>query len=152
MKFKLPIVALFAVCFVASAAPVKTFPIAWQFVGTNPPPEQIVVYHTTDLVNPDWQVVTNMTGFKTQPPISGKPDLILPPTTGQYWQGVFYHLSGSYFTTNDLVPVTSVSFEVDASGQHYYRLQGSNSFEGLGPFSNVVGNRGAPDGANLYRP
>lgn len=153
LKFIIP--ALLGLCLLATAAPVKTFNVAWKFKGTNPPPEKIVFYHSTSLSAPtnEWEVLKVIDGFTTQPAVSGHPDLVLPPETGgQYWRGVFYYLSTGVWSTNNLVPVTSTSFDIDPSGSHFFRMQGSNSFEGLGPFSNAVGNHGPPDGADIYRP
>lgn len=153
LKFAIP--ALLGLCLLATAAPVKTFPVAWKFKGTNPPPEKILFFHATSLSTPTnaWEVVKIIDGFNPQPPVNGHPDLVLPPESGgQYWRGVYYYLSSGTWTTNNLVPVTSTSFDIDPTGSHFFMLASSNSFEGCGPFSNAVGNHGPPGGADIYRP
>lgn len=137
-----------------NAAGDRPVTLAWDWLPTVPPAEFILFSHTTDLsANPDpqtWPVIRVLPGFTVTPapPAGSSLNLTYSDASGTNWFAVYW-TTNSTFATNQIVPAKSTTFTINPTSSDFFAVRSSNTWAGVGPFSNVAGVNGPPGSAVL---
>lgn len=135
------ILSLCFVCIAATAADIP-YTLLCDWSPTNPPQEQIEVFHSTSLTAPQtsWTLLSTVPGYVAIPPTqpTWSLTLIFPDATGTNWQAAFYMSNSASMTTSVVTHVRRLDVTVADSTNHFFAARSVSGGQ-RSPFSDVTG-------------